>query len=473
MPKYNPVTPDDIEQFERICGKENVLSGTDSRLARYARDQVSEERYAHKPEVAVKPSTPEEIASILKLAYTRLIPVTPRGAGSGLSGGAVPLHGGISLSLERMNRIIEIDPANLMAVVEPGVVTNKLDEALERTGLFFAGYPLSEEICYVGGNVAENAGGGRAIKYGVTGEYVKGLEVVTPNGDVIRMGGKRVKDVTGYNLIGLMVGSEGTLGIFTKITLKLLPRPAVRMSLLALFREVKDAIDCLPAIMTGEGIVPTSAELMDRRCLHEACRDLQETLPYEEAGAALLLEADGPDERTVRSQLQTMNRICAATGAIEILEAESAEDIERFWRLRKQIPWTLKRRSPHQSVEDIVVPIAAIPQIVECIDAIAAKYEISIPVFGHAGDGNLHATPQMNPDQSIEHWEAILPEILAELYRETARLGGTISGEHGIGHKRKKYMPLAMGQEQIEMMRSIKRALDPRGILNPGKIFEM
>ena len=229
-PRYNPVTTAIVEELKRICGADWVICDNEKTLQKYSHDQIPEQRYAHMPEVVVMPQSAGEIAAIMKLANREMIPVTPRAAGSGLSGGAVPVFGGILLSIERMNRILEIDDQNLMAVVEPGVVTNKLDEALQEYGLFFAGYPMSDEFCFIGGNVAENAGGGRAVKYGVTGRYIHGLEVVTPTGEIIELGGKRIKDVTGYNLIGLMVGSEGTLGIFTRITIKLLPRPSARLA---------------------------------------------------------------------------------------------------------------------------------------------------------------------------------------------------------------------------------------------------
>jgi glycolate oxidase len=472
LDRYNRVTEDVVRELKKICGPRGVLTGGSKSLHIYSHDQVAGKTYARAPEVVVKPSTNEEIVSIIKLANRHRIPVTPRGAGSGLSGGAVPIYGGICLSVERMNRILEIDRENLMAVVEPGVVTNKLDAALREYGLFFAGYPMSEEFCFIAGNVAENAGGGKAIKYGVTGKYITGLELVTPLGDLLQLGGKRFKDVTGYDLVSLMIGSEGTLGVFTKIFVRLLPRPLHRITLLALFEDMETAIALVPIIMTQGRLIPTSIEFMDQLCLHATCKQLKETIAYEPAGALLLFEVDGKDENQVRRDATTIQQLCEEHLAQKVYVAETEEESERFWRIRKQVPWVLKRINPAQSLEDIVVPIARIPSMMETLMQIGEKYDVLIPCFGHAGDGNLHATPLKNPEHSGEHWERILPEILGDIYRAAAEAGGTISGEHGIGHKRKGYMELVMSKTQIEMMRSIKRVLDPNNIMNPGKIFD-
>ena len=472
MTSYNHVTEEVFGELQRICGSEAVIAGDPKKLRRYSRDQVAEEKYARAPEVVVKPLTTEEIVAIIKLANHRKIPVTPRGAGSGLSGGAVPIYGGICLSLERMNRILEINRENLIAVVEPGVVTNKFDVALKEYGLFFAGYPMSEEFCFIGGNVGENAGGGKAIKYGVTGRYITGLEVVTPSGELMQLGGKRFKDVTGYNLISLMIGSEGTLGMFTKIFIRLMPRPVHKVTILSLFKDIQSAIAIVPTIMTQGKMIPTSVEFLDKFCLYETCQQLKESIAYQDTGAMLLFEVDGTNESQVKDDAEAIQRLCEEHQAIEVYTAENEAESNRFWRIRKQVPWTLKRISPHQSMEDVVVPIAYIPTIMESFKEISEKYDVLIPCFGHAGDGNLHATPLKNPDHSDKHWDKILPEILTDIYRAAAQIGGTISGEHGIGHKRKSYMELVMSKTQIEMMRSIKRTLDPNNILNPGKIFD-
>jgi len=468
---YSLVNDSLVEELKRICGEEFVIFDDDALLRRYSHDKVPEDKYARSPEVVVKPRTAQEVASILKLANRERIPVTPRGAGSGLSGGAVPIFGGILLSIERMNQILEIDTENLMAVVEPGVVTNRLDSALKAHGLFFAGYPMSEEFCFIGGNVAENAGGGRAIKYGVTGRYVHGLEVVTPEGEIMQIGGKRVKDVTGYDLVHLMVGSEGTLGIFTKIILRLLPRPTDRRALLVLFEDPESAISIVPKIITLGKLVPTAIEFMDAYTFALGGKALKESFPYERIGAALLFEVDGTHPEIVKEEADTIVRICNENGAIGVYPAESDEEIERLWRIRKRIPWEILRRSTRQSIEDIVVPIASIPKAMSELKKIGQRYGVRIPVLGHAGDGNLHAIPMQNPDPQQDRWEEMLPLLLRDIYVMTDSLGGTISGEHGIGHKRSEFMGLVMSDAQIDMMRRIKLAFDPNDILNPGKII--
>ncbi len=470
---YRSVTPQIVEALKDICGKDGVYSGDEKRLEKFSRDAVGDPKYAHMPEAVAAPSTTEEVAAILRLANDRRIPVTPRAAGSGLSGGAVPAFGGIVLSVERMDKIVEIDPANLMAVVEPGVITNRLDTALKEYGLFFAGYPMSEEICFIGGNVAENAGGGRAVKYGVTSRYIHGLEVVTAEGEIFQAGGKRVKDVTGYDLVQLMLGSEGTLGVFTKIFVRLLPRPTHKKALLALFGSVKTAVSLISQVMVEGRLIPSAVEFMDGFSFSAAARDLKHDFPYETARAALLFEVDGHHADTVAREAQIIEDLCRARDAVGIYPAQTDEEIEAFWNIRKRIIWALKRRFPRQSVEDIVVPIAAIADILPELERIGRRHGVRIPVYGHAADGNLHATPVKDPEQTDEQWEALLPELLSDIYRVAAKLGGTISGEHGIGHKRRDFLELVMSPVQIEAMRRIKRALDPNGILNPGKIVEV
>ena len=470
-PSYNPVTANIVEKLKQICGADWVICDNEKTLQKYSHDQIPEQRYAHMPEVVVMPQSAGEIAAIMKLANREMIPVTPRAAGSGLSGGAVPVYGGILLSIERMDRIIEIDDQNLMAVVEPGVVTNKLDEALQEYGLFFAGYPMSDEFCFIGGNVAENAGGGRAVKYGVIGRYIHGLEVVTPTGEIIELGGKRIEDVTGCNLIGLMVGSEGTLGIFTRITIKLLPRPTARLAALVLFEHTADAIATIPLLMTAGKLIPSAVEFMDRFSFCETAKSLKLDYPYEKIGAALLIEVDGNHEAQVTQDAEVIQNLCTENGALAAYPAVSEAEMTGLWKIRKRIPWVLKQHSAYQSIEDIVVPMANIPEILEHLNRIGKKYDVLIPVFGHAGDGNLHAHPMKPPQQTVTDWEEMLPELLKEIYIKTAELGGTISGEHGIGHKRRDYMELVMPPAQLAVMRGIKNSLDPNHILNPGKIF--
>jgi glycolate oxidase len=470
---YSAVNEQVVEQLREIVGDKHVLFGDAEKLEPFSHDEVAESQYAHMPDCVVRPDSAEQVAAVMALANRERIPVTPRGAGSGLSGGAVPVHGGIVLLFDRMNRILDVDRQNLTVTVEPGVVTNEINDAISEYGLFYAGYPMSVETCYIGGNVAENAGGGKAVKYGVTGRYVIGLEIVTPTGKVVPLGGKLVKDVTGYNLIQLLVGSEGTLGVFTKITLKLMPLPKSSVDLLVLFKTPEEAIAAVPTIMTAGGIIPTAIEFMDQSAVRAACEYLNETIPYQDAGAMLLITVDGPHAQQVEREYESIGELCLENGAIEVYVADNYTTSERIWKVRRNIAEAFKVVSPHQSLEDVVVPIAAIPKMLEGLGEISARHEVQIPCYGHAGDGNLHATPVMNPDWTVEQWHEKLPHILEDLYQLTHELGGMISGEHGIGHKRKKYMSTVVPAASLEMMRSIKRALDPNNILNPGKIFDV
>lgn len=471
MTVYNPVTPEIIAELQSVVGEKYVIYDDVEKLETYAHDEVADPAFAHMPDVVVKPATAEEISAIMKLANRELIPVTPRGAGSGLSGGAVPVYGGIVLSVERMNRILEIDRDNLVVVVEPGVVTNVINEILKDDGLFYAGYPMSVETCFVGGNVAENAGGGKAVKYGVTGRYVMGLEVVLPTGEIVQLGGKRVKDVTGYDLVQLMVGSEGTLGIYTKIILKLLPLPTAKVDLLVLFEDVPSAIAMVPRIMTNGRIIPTAIEFMDKLSVQTTCRYLNEELPYEQAGAMLLIEVDGASEAQVEQEYETIGELCLEHGALEVYVADNHTTQERVWSVRRNIAEAFKVYSPVQSLEDIVVPFAQIPDLMPELDRISEKYDVIIPCYGHAGDGNLHATIVKHPHTPIDVWEQREPAVLRDLYRAVAKLGGTLSGEHGIGTKRRDFLPMMLDETVIALQRRIKAAFDPLDVLNPGKIF--
>jgi glycolate oxidase len=471
MTPYQPVSSAIAAELCAIVGEQHVIYGDAERMLAYSHDEVAGDEYAHLPEVVVKPATAAEISEILRFANRERVPVTPRGAGSGLSCGAVPVCGGILLSLERMNRILEIDADNMVVVVEPGVVTNDINEAVAEYGLFYAGYPMSQETCFIGGNVAENAGGGRAIKYGVTGRYVLGLEVVLPTGEIVQLGGKRVKDVTGYDLLHLMVGSEGTLGVFTQVTLRLVPLPVARAVLLAPFADIPSAIVAVPRIMTQGRIVPCSIEFMDRISVRTAYEFLDERLPHPETGAMLLIEVDGSSQEQVEAEYDTIVDLCLELGALDVYVGNTPAAERRIWRPRQSMAEAFKAVCPVQSIEDIVVPLAQIPELMPELGRLSRQYDVLIPCYGHAGDGNLHATIVKLPETSMEDWHAGLPAILQDLYQVVARLGGTISGEHGIGSKRAGYLPLVIDPTVIELQRRIKRAFDPLNILNPGKVF--
>lgn len=469
---YQPVTPQVVERLTEIVGAHNVIFGDPEKLENYSHDEVPEKEYARLPEVVVKPENAGQISRVMKLANECLVPVTPRGAGTGLSGGAVPLHGGILLSLENMNRILEIDLDNLMAVVEAGVVTNEINERLKEHNLFFAGYPMSLESCFIGGNVAENAGGGRAVKYGVTGRYITGLEVVLPTGEIVEFGGKRVKDVTGYNMVQLMVGSEGTLGIITKVTVKLLPLPTHKIDLLCLFPDVKTAISAVPLVMTKARVIPAGIEFMDRLSVLRTHEYLGEKMAYPETGAVIIIELDGNSREILREEAMAVSELLMENGVLEVYAAETPDNQEKIWKIRRNVAEAFKAIDPVQSVEDVVVPVANIPKLIPVLEELSAKYDVLMPCYGHAGDGNIHVTVVKKAHTALEEWKKKLPRVLEELYKAVFALGGTISGEHGIGHKRKQYLPLVLGRAEIELMKRIKAAFDPNNILNPGKIFD-
>jgi len=468
---YSRITEAAIAELKKISGERNVIAGDAERLEPYSHDETAEKEYAAMPEAVVKPGSSSEVAAILALASREGIPVTPRGAGSGLSGGCVPALGGTVVSFERMNRILEIDLDNLVVVAQPGVVTNSINEALKKDGLMFAGYPMSLETCFLGGNVAENAGGGKAVKYGVTSRYVTGLEIALPSGELLRLGGKLRKDVTGYDLIRLIVGSEGTLAIVTEITLSLLPVPKRRAVLLVSYSDLHRAIATVPEIVKKARIVPTSIEYMDKAAILASCSYLNEKIPYERAEAMLLIEVDGDDDESVYRSYLAIGEVCEAQGAEYVYVADNRTTMDRIWNVRRNIAEALKVASPRQSLEDIVVPIAAIPAFMERLEAIKKEYSVEIPCYGHAGDGNLHATVVKPAAWSEAEWHAGLSRILESIYVATHELGGRISGEHGIGNKRKRYIGIDLDSATIALMRRIKSAFDPKGILNPGKIF--
>lgn len=459
-----------LQELEHIVGSRNMMTELE-KMEHYSHDETSVEEYAHMPEVVLTPTTVEQVASIMRLATEYVIPVTPRGAGSGLSGGAIPLFGGIVLSLEKMNRVLEIDEANLTVTAEAGIVTNELNEHLKDKGLFFAGYPMSLETCFLGGNIAENAGGGKAVKYGVTGRYVLGLEVVTPQGEIVELGGKVTKDVSGYDLKQLYIGSEGTLGVITKATIRLLGVPKVASDLLVPFKDAQDAISVVPLIMKG-GIVPTSIEFMDRSSIEMSCTYLNESLPLEGVGSMLLIEIDGSDEAQVERDLIAVGDLCLQQGAMEVYIAEDASNRERIWSVWRNIAEAIKVYSPVQSLEDVVVPIGSIPRVLPELKRLSAKYDVTIPCYGHAGDGNLHATIVKNPAGSMEAWKELEPKILTELYAFiVGELGGKISGEHGIGLKRRAYLKTLTPPGEYKLFEAVKSSLDPAMIMNPGKII--
>lgn len=468
---YGKVTNRIIESLRDIVGEKHVICQDTDAIEPYSHDETHGRQYSGLPGVVVRPVTAGEISRIIRLAGAERIPVTPRGAGSGLSGGAVALFGGILISMERMNRIIEIDAANMMAVVEPGVVTNDLNLRARAEGLYFAGYPMSIETCFIGGNVASNAGGGRAVKYGVTGRYVLGLEVVLPSAEIVRFGGKRVKDVTGYNMVQLLAGSEGTLGIFTEITLRLLPLPRAGIDMLVHFPDEENALRLVPLIMNRLGIVPAGVEFMDRLSLDIACAYLGTRAGYAGVGSILLIELDGESMEELQGWCLEIDDLCREQGALNSFLATGPAEREKIWRVRKIAGEAYSAHGSILSAEDIVVPPGSLAGIIPRLQELSEKYGLLLPSFGHVGDGNLHVTVLQKPGDKRQRSEEVLPRLLTDLYLLAVGLGGTISGEHGIGHKRSRYLPLVMSEAEIGAMKKIKEAFDPHNIMNPGKIF--
>jgi glycolate oxidase len=455
-----------VRQLAVIVGSENVLAGAE-RLEPYTHDETVGLRAD--PEVAVRVTSAQQVADIFRLASRERLPVTPRGAGYGLSGGAVPVQGGIVLSLEKMNRILEIDNDNLMVTVEPGVITGDLHRAVEAEGLFYPPDPASLDSCSIGGNIAEGAGGPRAVKYGTTKDYVCGLEAVLPSGDIVQMGGKLVKNQTGYNLVQLLVGSEGTLAVVTRIILRLLPLPPCRVDLLVPFDDFQAAAGVVSAIIARR-IVPTTIEFMERDIIHACRRFLDKDLPYADAAAQLLIQLDGSHQPALDADCETVGELCLAAGALDVLVAADRPTRDRLWEARRAIIDSLNHASPVNHMEDLVVPRARIPDLLRGIHDLAGRLGVRILSFGHAGDGNVHVTALKDtlPEAA---WAELVPQAREALYRLALSLGGTLTGEHGIGATRRAYLPLALDAAQIEVMRRIRAAFDPNGILNPGKIF--
>jgi glycolate oxidase len=466
MPEYQAVTPEIVAALREIAGEGGVLTDAEA-LDTYSHDETVGLRAA--PEVVVRVTSAEQVAEVLRLAQRERVAVTPRGAGYGLSGGAVPLYGGIVLSTERMDRILEIDRENLMVTVEPGVITGEIHRAVEAEGLFYPPDPASLDSCSIGGNIAEGAGGPRAVKYGTTRDYVCGLEAVLPSGEIMTCGGKLVKNVTGYNLIQLLIGSEGTLAVVTKIVLRLLPLPRVQVDLLVPFDDFQTAADTVSDII-GHRILPTAMEFMEQDSILAVERLLGKEVPYHGAAAHLLIQLDGNTQAAVDADMELVADICLAHGAGDVLVAQDRPTRDRLWEARRLIIDALNAESPVNHMEDVVVPRARIHHLLRGIQEIAKGHGVRIVSFGHAGDGNVHVNV-LQDDLGDERWAALVPQVTEEIYHLALSLGGTITGEHGVGATRGRYLSLALDEAQITLMRHIRDIFDPNQILNPGKIF--
>ncbi len=466
------VTQSTLSEFEAILGKENVLADAENCQA-YSHDET--EDYSFLPDVVLKPRTAEEISRIMKLCNNHVIPVTARGAGTGLSGGALPVQKGVSLSMERFNKILSIDELNLQATVEPGVITEVFQNAVKEKNLFYPPDPASKGSCFIGGNVAENSGGPKAVKYGVTRDYVLNLEVVLPSGEIIWTGANVLKNSTGYNLTQLMCGSEGTLGIITKIVFKLRGLPQKNVLLLIPFVTNEEACRGIAAIFTAS-IQPSGMEFFEREAALKTIDYVEKiyaskvTTPFpENMDAYLLCELDGNDEEVLMRDAERVMNVMEKFQCGEILFAETNAQKEELWKIRKNISPAVNAYSLTKS-EDVVVPRANLPKLITGIKEIGKHYGFNSVCFGHLGDGNLHVNV-LKEKISDEDWNTKIVEGIGEIFKLTISLGGTLSGEHGIGLAKRPYMPIAMKEINLELMRGIKKVFDPNGILNPGKIF--
>jgi glycolate oxidase len=452
-----------VHELEGIVGKSNVLTSPED-LVSYSFDSTFAE---HRPDIVVQPATTEEVSQILALANREGISVIPRGMASGLAAASIPFGGGIALSLTRMNRILEIDRENMTATAQAGVITANLQADVEQVGLFYPPDPSSARHSTLGGNVACNAGGPRCLKYGITADYVLGLTVVLSDGRVIKTGGKSIKNVTGYNLTQLFIGSEGTLGVIAEITVKLVGKPRHVRTALVTFDRLDDASRTVNAVLLA-GIVPVTLELMDETaiaCIEEA---MGLGLPLDKE-AILIIECDGNDEEVVLREIDAVARICRQSGAAEVNVAQDEPERANLWHARRSVSPSLARKAPNKLGEDISVPRSQIPAAVRRIKEISHRYGLPIVVFGHAGDGNLHPNilfDKRDPDQ----WRRV-EQMVTEVFATALELGGTLSGEHGVGVLKREYMEAALGVDSIEIQTRIKQALDPKGILCPGKVL--
>lgn len=456
------LAPDLIQELKTILGPENVATAKQDLIC-YGYDATQMEFL---PSAVVHPANPEEVSAVLKLANSRKFPVFPRGAGSGFTGGALPKAGGVVLVTTRMNKILRIDTENLIAEVEPGVVTEDFQKAVEKLGLFYPPDPASLKFSTLGGNVAENAGGPRCVKYGVTKDFVMGLEVVLPTGEIIRTGTETYKAVVGYDLTKLLCGSEGTLGVVTKIIFKLLPLPEAKKTMLTIFDSIDGAAQAVSTII-GNKIIPTTLEFMDYATLQCVEKRFNLGIPAE-GRAVLLIEVDG-DKDMIEKQADRIHELIKPLGLVQFRAAKDNEESEALWKVRRLVSPSLRDVNPDKFNEDIVVPRSKVPVVIREIEKIQQKYDIPIVNFGHAGDGNIHVNVMINKE--IPGQEEKAHAALVEIFQAALDLNGTMSGEHGVGLAKQPYIEMELSPAQIKAMESIKLALDPNNILNPGKIF--
>jgi glycolate oxidase len=464
---YRPVTEETVRDLEALVGRENV-STKEHELVGFATDEMPLAR-PFPPGVIVRARDTAAVSRVLRYANDKLIPVTPRGAGTGLSGGAIPLYGGILLSLEKMKRIIKIDEQNFVAVVEAGVTLNELHEAAEACGLYYPLYP-GEMTATIGGNVLTNAGGMNAVKYGVTRQYVLGLEAVLPSGEIIHCGGAYVKNTTGYDLTQLLVGSEGTLAVVTRVTVKLTVKLAKREVLFVPFTNLQNAINAVPDILRLKQ-TPVGIEVMERGIIEIVEKFIEKELPYHQYEAFLMIIMEGDTEEEIFDYFARVETICKQHGAVEAMVPGSERAKRRLFDAREKFYLAVKQFAPMEMI-DTVVPRSEIARFAVQVKEISRKWGMPVFFYGHAGDGNVHLHP-VQVDMSRAEFDGKLHLLMADIYRAAVALGGTISGEHGIGIDKKPFFAIGVEEPAINLMRGIKRTFDPRNILNPGKIFDL
>lgn len=463
---FNKINIKILEQFRQVVGINFVLT-SEADLQHYGHDYTEDLVFI--PEVILKPATSAEVSEIMKICNHELIPVTPRGAGTGLSGGALPVHGGVILSMERFNKIISIDEANFQATAEPGVINQVFQEAVIQKNMYYPPDPASKGSCFLGGNLAECAGGPKAVKYGVTKDYVLNMEVVLPSGEIIWTGANVLKNSTGYNLTQLLIGSEGTLGVITKIVFRLVPLPKENLLMLVPFFSAEKACEAVAAIFKS-GIVPSGLEFMERDCIEYVMKYVDVKIPLQEnIQAHLLVEVDGNDKEVLMKECELISEILSRYECSEILFAETAQQKADLWRARRSAGEAVKSHSVYKE-EDTVVPRGELPKLLRGVKTIGKKYGFRSVCYGHAGDGNLHVNI-IREDLSDHEWNISVPKGIREIFQLCVQLGGTISGEHGIGYVQKNYLDIAFNETQMKLMKGIKNLFDPKGILNPGKIF--
>ena len=456
-----------MDELSRALDRSD-MSLEDEVLHAYGHDET--EDLVHPPQVVVRPRTTGQVAAVMKACHDHRVPVTPIGARTGLSGGALSVHGGVGLALDRMDRIVDIDERNLQVTVEPGVITQVLQEAVAEKGLYYPPDPASRGSCTIGGNLAENSGGPRAVKYGVTRDFVLNLEVVLPDGEVIWTGANTLKNSTGYDLTRLLVGSEGTLGVITKAVLRLVPLPRENRLLLVPFDSPYKACEAVSAVFRA-GITPSAMEFMERDAIDWSLRFIGDdslSVP-DEVQAHLLVEVDGNDPDALMKDCEAILEVMEAHGAGEVLFAETAAQKDKLWLLRRKVGEAVKSNSVYKE-EDTVVPRYELPRLLEGVKAIGRRYGFQSVCYGHAGDGNLHVNI-VKGDLSDGAWKEEVPKAIREIFELTVSLGGTLSGEHGIGLVQRPYMDIAFSKVQLDLMRRVKEAFDPLGILNPGKVL--